>query len=303
MNYFATAIALKAASANSLTRSLYRVLTRLSGAPRPGDVRQALWLVDGLPEQQCRLLDLGTGWAHAYSLYPALLRGDDLHCFDAVDNRKFGAFIRSVPLALDQIRQQPLAPHILARAAQRTSALAKARTFDEAYKIAGITYQCSPSGIPDYPDNYFDRIFSIDVLEHVDAAIFPVAAATWYRILKPGGRFMAQVGIDDHLAFYGADGFGSKRYLRYSHRTWDWLLGNYVQYINRLTASQPDRRIAQGYGLHNRRCSDPCVRHVTSRRAPRLSRSERRRHPSGETLRAGAQAALSGQSMYEPLLV
>ena len=101
-----------------------------------------------------------------------------------------------------------------------------------------ITYQCSPSGIPDYPDNYFDRIFSIDVLEHVDAAIFPVAAATWYRILKPGGRFMAQVGIDDHLAFYGADGFGSKRYLRYSHRTWDWLLGNDVQCINRLTASQ-----------------------------------------------------------------
>jgi hypothetical protein len=31
---------------------------------------------------------------------------------------------------------------------------------------------------------------------------------------------------------------GSKRYLRYSHRSWDWLLGNEVQYINRLTASE-----------------------------------------------------------------
>ena len=33
MNYFVTAIALKAASANLLTRSLYRVLTHLCGAP------------------------------------------------------------------------------------------------------------------------------------------------------------------------------------------------------------------------------------------------------------------------------
>jgi hypothetical protein len=75
------------------------------------------------------------------------------------------------------------------------------------------------------------------VLEHVNAAAFPSAAATWCRILKPGGRFLSQVGIDDHLAFYQGK-FGSKRYLRYSHSAWERLLGNEVQYINRLTATE-----------------------------------------------------------------
>jgi hypothetical protein len=55
--------------------------------------------------------------------------------------------------------------------------------------------------------------------------------------LKPGGQFVAQVGLDDHLAFFQGR-FGSKRYLRYSERAWRILIGNSVQYINRLTSSQ-----------------------------------------------------------------
>jgi hypothetical protein len=55
--------------------------------------------------------------------------------------------------------------------------------------------------------------------------------------LKPGGQFVAQVGLDDHLAFFQGH-FGSKRYLRYSERAWRILIGNSVQYINRLTSSQ-----------------------------------------------------------------
>ncbi|HTI84798.1 MAG TPA: hypothetical protein VL614_30460, partial [Acetobacteraceae bacterium] len=48
---------------------------------------------------------------------------------------------------------------------------------------------------------------------------------------------VAQVGLDDHTAMY-SDGFGTKRYLRYSEMTWRVLLGNRVQYINRLPASR-----------------------------------------------------------------
>jgi hypothetical protein len=42
--------------------------------------------------------------------------------------------------------------------------------------------------------------------------------------LKPGGQFVAQVGLDDHLAFFQGR-FGSKRYLRYSERAWRILIG------------------------------------------------------------------------------
>ena len=128
-------------------------------------------------------------------------------------------------------------PQTLAQVDDLATAIAGASDFGEAYRILGMTYQCRASGIPDYPVDCFDAIFSIDVLEHVDAEIFPAAAAVWFRILKPGGNFLAQVGIDDHLAMYQGK-VGSKRYLRYSHRTWEWLLGNEVQYINRLTASE-----------------------------------------------------------------
>jgi SAM-dependent methyltransferase len=237
MNYMVAAAALKLASANPLTRNTYRALGQLKTGPRPVYHEQAVWLLDALPEKESRLLDLGTGWVHAYSLYPALLRDDDIHCFDVSDNRKFKSFVRTVPVVLDQVRQLALEPAILDRAAQRAAALAGTKNFDEAYKAAGMAYQSSPSGIPNYPVNYFDRIFSIDVLEHVDAKVFLPAAETWYRIMKPGGRFLAQVGIDDHLA-HREGKMGSKRYLRYSHRTWEWLLQNDVQYINRLTASQ-----------------------------------------------------------------
>jgi SAM-dependent methyltransferase len=237
MNYFVTAAALKIASANALTRSAYHVATRLRSGARPVFLDRAVWLLDELPQHDARLLDLGTGWVHAYSLYPALLRDDEVHCFDVSDNRHFTSFVRTVPVILDQVRQMALEPAVLDRAARRAEALVKAKDFEEAYRAVRINYQTAPSGIPNYPDNYFDRIYSIDVLEHVDAQTFPPAAAVWYRIMKPGGRFLAQVGIDDHLAFYQGQ-LGSKRYLQYSRRTWDWLLGNDVQYINRLTASE-----------------------------------------------------------------
>jgi len=235
--YFVAAAALKVASASRPTRGAYRALSRLKGGPRPVIFDQALWLLDGFPEQEGRLLDLGTGWVHAYSLHPALLRDYELHCFDVADHRHFESFVRTVPIVLDQIRQMALGPATVERAAQRAAALVAAKDFDEAYRTARIAYQISPGGIPTYPANYFDTIYSIDVLEHVEAGIFPAAAAAWYRILKPGGQFLAQVGIDDHLAFYDGK-FGSKRYLRYSQRTWDWLLGNDLVYINRFTASR-----------------------------------------------------------------
>lgn len=241
MGYFVTAAALKVASANSLTRSAYRALGRLKNS-KLCDVSPevAMWCLEGLPPGRQRLLDLGTGWIHTYSLFAALMRRDDeLHCFDVSDNRKWKCFQATLPVIFDELSDGPIPEHSEQHraAAKRVELLKQARSFDEVYRIIDITYQCRADGVPEYPQNYFDRIFSVDVLEHVDAQVFPVAAQAWFRILRPGGQFYAKIGIDDHLAHYQGR-YGSKRYLRYSHRTWDQLLGNEVQYVNRLTTSQ-----------------------------------------------------------------
>jgi SAM-dependent methyltransferase len=236
--YFLTAAALKAASANTLTRSAYRTAAKLKNDP-PCDIflRVALWCLDGLPASRQRLLDLGTGWIHAFALFAALLRHDDeLHCFDVADIRKWKCFQATLPLIFDQLPGQ-VPEDVLRKATRRVDLIKRAKSFEEVYQILGMIYQWRQDGLPDYPDNYFDRIFSVDVLEHVDADLFPKAANVWHRILKPGGQFYAQVGIDDHLAYYQGR-YGSKRYLRYSHQVWNWLLSNQVQYINRFTKTQ-----------------------------------------------------------------
>jgi hypothetical protein len=100
-----------------------------------------------------------------------------------------------------------------------------------------------------------------------------VAAAAWFRILKPGGKFLAQVGIDDHLAMYQGK-VGSKRYLRYSHRTWDWLLGNEVQYINRLTATEIVNILTEAGGTRLR--PDPRSRRYAPGLAARAGQLQKR---------------------------
>jgi SAM-dependent methyltransferase len=238
MNYFLAAAVLRAASLNRVTRAAYYAAGNLRQSACHVWVEQGQWILDGLPAARSRLLDLGTGWAHAYSLYPALLRDEDeIHCFDVRDCRRFKSFEHTVAEVARQIGEMDLPAHVATRAAARAKAMMEAASFEDAYRVGGLRYQVMSTGIPQFPDAYFDAIFSIDVLEHVDAGILPAAAQQWLRILKPGGRFMAQVGIDDHLSHYDRSK-GPKNYLRYSEATWRRLLGNRMQYINRWTASQ-----------------------------------------------------------------
>jgi SAM-dependent methyltransferase len=164
------------------------------------------------------------------------MRNDELHCFDAADIRKRKCFQATLPIIFEQLPGH-VPEDVLRQATRRFELIKQAKSCEEVYQILGITYQWRPSGLPEYPDNYFDRILSVDVLEHVDADLFPKAAEVWLRILKPGGQFYAQVGIDDHLAYYQGR-YGSKLYLRYSHQVWEWLFSNQVQYINRFTKTQ-----------------------------------------------------------------
>jgi len=100
MGYFLTAAALKVASANASTRSAYRAVGKFKNStPCDVSLQVALWCLDGLPTSRQRLLDLGTGWIHTYSLFAALLRNDELHCFD----EKWKCFQATLPVIFDQI--------------------------------------------------------------------------------------------------------------------------------------------------------------------------------------------------------
>ena len=233
--YWLVSGALRLASIGPMPR-LYRVATRLkSGARAPAEFEQVLWCLAGLPDRPCRLLDLGTGWVHAYGLSAALIRdADQVDMFDVHDLRHWGRFQATIDATLDQILESRLTEDVKQRAVQRAKAMRRTDSFDAAYAVARMAYRCG--NVLPYPPDTFDRIFSVDVLEHVDASIFSQAARGWFEVLKPGGMFVAQVGLDDHTAMY-SDGFGTKRYMRYSELTWRVVLGNSVQYINRLPAS------------------------------------------------------------------
>lgn len=237
MKYFLAGGALKLVSASRWTRRAYRSAAMLNGRPKKADIGEALWCFEGLPDRRQCLLDLGTGWTHALSVFSALLRQDELHAFDVDDLRNWRSFKPTVNRITEQILALPLDVTAKDRIQRQVRSLLEAPDFDHAYRILGLRYRCSSSGLLDYPDGMFDRIMSLDVLEHVDADLFPAAAREWRRVLRPGGDFVAQVGLDDHLAFFEGR-YGSKRYLRYSRRVWNHLLGNSVQYINRLTASE-----------------------------------------------------------------
>jgi hypothetical protein len=149
MNYFVTAAALKVASASVLTRRIYRALTRLRHGPRDVIPEQALWLLDGLPQSRQSLLDLGTGWAHAYSLYPALMRDDEIHCFDVEDNRDLASFRATLRAVQTEITERRMLTDLQMHCArQRCNDALQAKDFDTAYKILGMTYQCTGSAIP-----------------------------------------------------------------------------------------------------------------------------------------------------------
>jgi SAM-dependent methyltransferase len=241
MNYYLAALALRAFSATPLTRRAYRYLGNRK-AVRPIHHGWARWVLDNLPPdrpgERVRVLELGTGWIHAYSLYPALLRDLDIHCVDVWDNRSLVALKAAVLAAQEGIARIPDASaEALSRARERIRRVEVASSFDEIYRALNITYCISGDGLIDRPTDSFDAIYSMDVLEHVAANKFRQCATHWQRLLRPGGRFIAQLGLDDHLAHFDS-AKNPKHYLRHSERLWHLLLENDLQYVNRLTATQ-----------------------------------------------------------------
>lgn len=57
----------------------------------------------------------------------------------------------------------------------------------------------------DAPDNHFDRVFCLSVVEHLDAETACRGMREMARVLKPGGRLIATVDVAIHDTFCEAD--------------------------------------------------------------------------------------------------
>ena len=242
IRYLAAATALKMFSLNRLTRSGYRRLGNVLGQNKRrhqsidtyvkrGDrlvelVRKYSVLKDG-----SALVELGTGWIHWYSLYLALHTGGEpgLELFDVWDNRQLDALKSAFGKLASRWEHDAT---VTAIQRERLAAIQSVKSFDELYRRFNANYTINSTGsLAGYPDITFDLITSFHVMEHIGRSIIEDSIGHMFRMLKPGGYCIHQIGIDDHLAHYDSK-VSKKNYIRYSLSKRKYLLENIVQYHN-----------------------------------------------------------------------
>lgn len=246
LKYVMAAAALKAFSVNTLSKKTYRKIGNTFGvqqrlAVKDLDVRVAR---GDLLVQLCqkhhairggdRILEIGTGWMHWYSLYLRLFYEIQVTALDIWDNRQF----RALQAAGKKLASRfDASPNINADARKNIRKLLDCQSFDDMYRAFGYEYVIEPNGaISAFADGQFDFITSFHVLEHVPAPLVEQLTVDMFRTLRPGAYTIHQIGIDDHLTHYDAKA-SPKQYLKYSDRVWRILFENDVQYFNRIQTS------------------------------------------------------------------
>lgn len=250
LRYYLAAAGLKAFSANSATKRMYRKVGNHLGARRrsteirAGYIKRAEanlrfieshgGIADGM-----HVLELGTGWVHWESLFTRAFYDVKCTLFDVWDNRQFAGFqnyalhlIQRIRVEVDRTEEE------FARAETLLRKVLECDDFEEAYALLGWTYVIESNGsLSALGDNSIDLVISSDVLEHVARHAMPGLAQAHRRILKPGGRAAHQIVFTDHLTIYDRS-VHPKHYLTMSDKRWRIMGENDVQYINRLQPSE-----------------------------------------------------------------
>jgi predicted SAM-dependent methyltransferase len=246
IRYFMSALALKAFSFNAPTRQLYRQIGNHFGAKKrhrvsdlPIRVERGELIVDLCRKYHAlengeKLLEIGTGWMHWYSLYLWIFYECRITALDIWDNRQFSALKAGFAKLIDRYGEDRANETAL----NNLAIINRASNFAELYRETGIEHVVEPRGSLDqFDDRSFDCILSMHVLEHVPTKYVTDLVRNMYRTLKPGKYTIHQIGIDDHLAHYDRK-TSQKQYLQYSDWTWRAFFENEVQYFNRLQMSE-----------------------------------------------------------------
>jgi len=242
LRYFLAATALKMFSANSTSKALYRRIGNVLGQEMrkresiDTRIRRGNLLVDlcnkySAVNEGDKLLEIGTGWIHWYSIYLRLYYDVSITMLDVWNNRQFIALKSAFSKLEASMKTDHTHYHRIVKLLQKILAT---KSFEELYIMLGLQYIIEKTGdLSQFPDNSFSYVFSFHVLEHILQDNVSKEVRDIYRILKPGGYSIHQIGIDDHLSHYDKNE-SPKNYLRYSDKTWKMLFENEVQYFNRL---------------------------------------------------------------------
>lgn len=246
LKYALAGAALKAFSANTITKSAYRRIGNVIGERKRlavddldirigrGDLLLDLVRKHDALRDGDRLLEIGTGWMHFYALYLRLFQEIEVTTLDIWDNRQFRALQACAAKLKARFEQTGRDP----KAVTNLRTVIEARDFEDMYDRLGMRYVIEPTGsINRFHARRFDFITSMHVLEHVPTQYLTALAADMYRTLEPGSVMIHQIGIDDHLAHYDAKA-NHKQYLRYPDWMWRLCFQNDVQYFNRVQTSE-----------------------------------------------------------------
>lgn len=242
IKYMAAAIGLKAFSLNSMTRTAYRRLGNFVGQKKRkhqnidkyierGDSLVNLARKYGVLKDGVSLVELGTGWIHWFGLYLSLHVDGlvKLELYDVWDNRQLDALREAFR---DLMNRWSNNASICESQRGRLEIILNTRSFEELYSAIGARYTIDSNGsLESYANDSYDAVFSFHVLEHIHKGSIENSIRHMYRMLKPGGYCIHQVGIDDHLSHYDSEE-SKKNYLRYSRAMRKLIFENVVQYHN-----------------------------------------------------------------------
>ena len=250
LRYLITALMLKTAS---VFPSFYRLIGNQLGVKKR--------LKDGIPSYYGRrakdfllwyskyemlhdgdaVLEVGTGWVHFESIVMRLFYDVRATLFDVWDNRQLDA-LKKYAVQLEGLLGQELDLTSTQRGRIRSliNAIAKVDSFESLYQLLNFRYLVNPRGTLDaLPANFFQLVYSNNVLEHIELPIASRLITDISRVLKPGGYSCHEIDLTDHLiSFGGILNLPPKFYMVFSERIWKTFFENRVQYINRIQCSE-----------------------------------------------------------------
>lgn len=175
----------------------------------------------------------GSGWLHWYGIFIRLNYNVKITLFDIWDNRQF----KILKKAFLKFKKDSFSKEIRVNSQDIFEVIEKSNSFNDLYKNLNLEFIVNKKGeLHQIKDSIYQLVVSFHVLEHVPRKSLRNVIRDFYRILKPGGYSIHQIGIDDHLA-HGTN-LNKKFYLSISKKEWDDKYNNIVQHINLVQKSE-----------------------------------------------------------------
>lgn len=185
-----------------------------------------------------KLLEIGTGWHPALPLCFALAGAESIATFDItrhMDEALTFRLLDSLEKHVPRIAGHTGESEITVRA--RLVELRGSKNLGDLLSRSRIQYFAPADGrATGLESNSIDLVYSNSVLEHVPREVIRGLMEESFRVLKPGGLAMHNVGCNDHYAFFDKS-ISFVNFLQYGEREWR-LWNNPIQYQNRLRAPE-----------------------------------------------------------------